>query len=344
MQGHLGWETFQMTFGTEEKAIAKLEAAGALHWSGPGKPWNIPRKVHPYMSRAWEYEAKLVNIATPPDVPPMNTHRQYFMFLTGPRSGSEWSMGLLDQHPLVCASGEYDSAAAGFSTEASKATHFFYANLLFFISVLCPTSYSTFLSVVMPNAVMYPRLAHNYMGDCVVKKGCLWGFWARHLVQLSNESQQHRCRPDYDRSNDGLDHHLPRLCEAVRILRLRGARCARGWLHPAKLRVRGLNFFLRYCCEADDRKCREKTHFQTKNARRCASDSDINCFVDDTKINEYNSGMLKAWNDPQPILDLYIESLLQKERDVQLKMEGLEQNLVACSCSPRSQVIGFKAM
>ena len=63
-------ETDDEDMEEEEKAIAKLEAAGALHWSGPDKPWNIPRKVHPYMSRAWEYEAKLVNIAPPPDVPP----------------------------------------------------------------------------------------------------------------------------------------------------------------------------------------------------------------------------------------------------------------------------------
>merc|ERR1719272_387896 len=41
-----------------------------------------------------------------------------FILLTDPRSGSEWIMEVLDQHPEICASGEFHEPNTGFPREA----------------------------------------------------------------------------------------------------------------------------------------------------------------------------------------------------------------------------------
>ena len=116
-----------------------------------------------------------------------------FLFLTAPRSGSEWAMSLLDQHPYVCASGEADNPDTGFPREA-----------------------------LMPNAATYPRLAHANLNDCALKKGCTWGFFSHHVWILSrdDEMQRRRCHETYDpvAEGDPIAMHLPRLCNAVKLL------------------------------------------------------------------------------------------------------------------------------
>ena len=74
----------------------------------------------------------------------------------------------------------------------------------------------------MPNAATYPRLAHANLNDCALKKGCTWGFFSHHVWMLSrdDEMQRRRCHETYDpvAEGDPIAMHLPRLCNAVKLL------------------------------------------------------------------------------------------------------------------------------
>ncbi|KAJ8600765.1 hypothetical protein CTAYLR_006104 [Chrysophaeum taylorii] len=88
----------------------------ALQWNGDNKPWlakgapyadaylrHAPRRLRDRRQR------RRAEVAT--------MKRQSFVVWTGPRSGSEWFMSVLDAHPRVCASGE-SSGRRGWPREA----------------------------------------------------------------------------------------------------------------------------------------------------------------------------------------------------------------------------------
>ena len=215
LQGTIGWPLFEAQSVNEKAAIERLDNAGALHWSGGGKPWDTPRRVDPRFTRSWDQEAyslgvlseeiaKVYSETVSHDKDKGHEVPRTFLFLTAPRSGSEWAMSLLDQHPFVCASGEANNPDTGFPREA-----------------------------LMPNAVAYPRQAHSNIKDCALKKGCTWGFFSHHVWMLSrdDEMQRRRCNETYDpiAEDDPIAMHLPRLCEAVRLLLDRGPS---HWIDP----------------------------------------------------------------------------------------------------------------
>ena len=68
------------------------------------------------------------------------------LLVTEPRSGSEWMMDLLDAHPDICASGEREFPTNGFARES-----------------------------------LIPGRWNLGIGDCTLKRGCMWSFVAEHV-------------------------------------------------------------------------------------------------------------------------------------------------------------------
>merc|ERR1719329_867597 len=104
----------------------KLKSSFGLHFNGPRKPWE-PSSGNPYSQffflhyapksvRKAFYDVAKVHSAQ--RMQRVTNNRTSFVIITDPRSGSEWFMEMLDQHPEICASGEKDDSASGFPREA----------------------------------------------------------------------------------------------------------------------------------------------------------------------------------------------------------------------------------
>jgi len=103
----------------------ELRRSFGLHFNGPHKPWD-PSGGNPYAKIFLAYAESQVREAfgrKDQDLQALRraraaTNSTSFVVLTDPRSGSEWFMELLDQHPEICASGEADDGVVGFPREA----------------------------------------------------------------------------------------------------------------------------------------------------------------------------------------------------------------------------------
>ena len=117
---------------------------------------------------------------------PKEVTRDLFMLLTSPRSGSEWLMTMLDQHPHVCASGESHRPESGYPTEAM-------------------------LSQGM-----------SWLPMCSIKKGCTLEFVLDGISNFTNSgaTDPHLCQPgvqfEYTASN--IDQHRQRICNFINVL------------------------------------------------------------------------------------------------------------------------------
>ena len=87
-----------------------------VHYTGPLKPWAPNSSVEDDTLRPWLRMMELEGLDLPPQLPKEPT-KSLFALLTSPRSGSEWIMTMLDEHPEVCASGESKKPEMGFPTE-----------------------------------------------------------------------------------------------------------------------------------------------------------------------------------------------------------------------------------
>lgn len=87
------------------------------HYTGPSKPWVPNSPIEDKAIQPWLAMMKQEGLALPEQLP-KEPSKNLFVVLTSARSGSEWLMGMLDQHPQVCASGEASKPEMGFPTEA----------------------------------------------------------------------------------------------------------------------------------------------------------------------------------------------------------------------------------
>jgi len=124
------------------------------------------------------------------DVPeqlPKDASKEVFAVLTSPRSGSEWLMTMLDQHPEVCASGESNKPEMGFPTESllSQAT--------------------------------------SWLPVCSIKKGCTLGFVLDGIAEFTNGGaimDPPQCQPGFQiaHADSNIDGHRQRLCNFIDAL------------------------------------------------------------------------------------------------------------------------------
>ena len=94
-----------------------LDTTDVAHYTGPSKPWAPLSPVEENALRPWLNMMEQEGLDLPEQLPAQPT-KDLFAVLTSPRSGSEWLMTMLDQHPEVCASGESKKPEMGFPTEA----------------------------------------------------------------------------------------------------------------------------------------------------------------------------------------------------------------------------------
>jgi hypothetical protein len=133
----------------EEGLDHYFASSSFLHYSGRRKPWNAPGStpsIEPALAAPWRAVMESLKLPLSPLLPPPPP-RIKALFVTEPRSGSEWFMDALDADPLVCATGERAFPTNSFAREALIPGH-------------------------------YPAVTFN---NCATKKGCQWKFIAENL-------------------------------------------------------------------------------------------------------------------------------------------------------------------
>jgi LPS sulfotransferase NodH len=214
--------------------LANLRSSFGIHYNGPRKPWDTDNA---FAGVFFQYAPAVVK----DDIRRLTLQRldarakreannaTAFMILTGPRSGSEWFMELLDQHPEICASGESTNTANGFPREAlipgrySKA--FNEAALLQTLSIANinmskkPLEAPISLLQVAKNVNYAPEALDSGPSlaeqTCQRKFGCTWGNVASLLWHVA--SNPHLCDGTRDvwtqRAQVTAITHLPLICE-----------------------------------------------------------------------------------------------------------------------------------
>ena len=160
-----------------------LADAVFLHYSGRRKPWSVSASKDPLLEPelAKPFYDVTDKLGLPPaPSPPALLPRVKALFVTEPRSGSEWFMDTIDAHPQVCATGEREFPTNGFAREALIPGH--YAGVQF--------------------------------ADCAVKKGCQWGFIAQYVpTYIKNYNQLCPTGTMKGLSSELIDTHGKRLCK-----------------------------------------------------------------------------------------------------------------------------------
>jgi lipopolysaccharide biosynthesis glycosyltransferase/LPS sulfotransferase NodH len=184
--GFIEWNRFSQTFGQD----FLNNSVDVIHYTGPTKPWIANTTIEPRSLQPWldfmESEGMKV-----PDQLPTENGKKLFTLLGSDRSGAQWIMSILDNHPSICASGEGQKPESGF-----------------------------------PADVMLP-MGLPWFPICSVKRGCSFAFMRDAVLELSQGMDKRgrtgriptQCRWDYiDVDKDGLGHHLPRVCRFLRSL------------------------------------------------------------------------------------------------------------------------------
>jgi hypothetical protein len=130
-----------------------------LHYSGRKKPWRLPAQEGPAGMVEPELAAPWLDVLSRLDLQDAGAAQEQLtqqratkkerikaLLVTEPRSGSEWMMDLLDAHPDICASGEREFPTNGFARES-----------------------------------LIPGRWDLGVGDCTLKRGCMWSFVAEHV-------------------------------------------------------------------------------------------------------------------------------------------------------------------
>jgi lipopolysaccharide biosynthesis glycosyltransferase/LPS sulfotransferase NodH len=184
--GFIEWNRFSETFGPD----LLNTSVDVIHYTGPTKPWIANTTIEPRSLQPWLDIMKNEGMKVPDQLPAENRN-QLFTLLGSDRSGAQWIMSILDNHPAICASGEGQKPESGFP-----------------VDVMLPMG--------MP---WYPI--------CSVKRGCSFAFMRDAVLELSQSMDKRgrtgriptRCRSDYiDVDSDELGHHLPRVCRFFRSL------------------------------------------------------------------------------------------------------------------------------
>ncbi len=110
--GFIDWGRYQKSFGDDF-----FDSVDVAHYTGPKKPWAPLTTIEGVAVQPWLDMMEEEGMEQPEQLPKEPT-KNLFALLTSYRSGSEWLMSMLDQHPEVCASGETQKPEIGFPTEA----------------------------------------------------------------------------------------------------------------------------------------------------------------------------------------------------------------------------------
>jgi hypothetical protein len=180
--GFIEWDRYAATFGDnfyDDVAVA--------HYTGPDKPWVNESRIELRAIEPWLKMMERENMTIPIQLP-LEPTNNLFTLLGSDRSGAQWIMSILDQHPQVCASGEADKPETGFPAD-----------------------------VLLPEGLpWYPY--------CSIKRGCTYEFISNMVVELisniTDTKVPFRCVDSYDgiANNDPIASHLPRLCSFIQKL------------------------------------------------------------------------------------------------------------------------------
>mmetsp|Transcript_24540 Transcript_24540/g.42002 ORF Transcript_24540/g.42002 Transcript_24540/m.42002 type:complete len:1055 (+) Transcript_24540:79-3243(+) len=179
--GFIDWQRYQKTFGDDF-----FDFVDVAHYTGPSKPWAPLSPVEENALNPWLDMMDFEGLEVPEQLPPTGT-ADLFAVLTSPRSGSEWLMTMLDQHPEVCASGENAKPEMGFPTE----------------SMLSQTT--------------------SWLPVCSLKKGCTLGFVIDGINEFTSGgtiSDPPQCQPGFSikHFDANVDGHRERICNFIEAL------------------------------------------------------------------------------------------------------------------------------
>eukprot|EP00581_Thalassiosira_minuscula_P028591 CAMPEP_0183755862 /NCGR_PEP_ID=MMETSP0739-20130205/4565_1 /TAXON_ID=385413 /ORGANISM="Thalassiosira miniscula, Strain CCMP1093" /LENGTH=1102 /DNA_ID=CAMNT_0025992861 /DNA_START=157 /DNA_END=3465 /DNA_ORIENTATION=+ len=179
--GFIDWQRYEKTFGNDF-----FKSVDVAHYTGPSKPWAPNSPVEENALKPWLNMMETEGLDAPEQLPPTGTE-ELFAVLTSPRSGSEWLMTMLDQHPEVCASGESSKPEMGFPTESmlSQAT--------------------------------------SWLPVCSIKKGCTLGFVLDGVNEFTNGGtvlDPPQCQTGFSiaHADSNIDGHRERICNFIRAL------------------------------------------------------------------------------------------------------------------------------
>ena len=192
--GFIEWDRYAATFGEDF-----YDDVAVAHYTGPDKPWVPESRIELRAIEPWLKMMELEHMPIPPQLP-LEPTENLFTLLGSDRSGAQWIMSTLDNHPQVCASGEADKPETGYPAD-----------------------------VLMPEGLpWYP--------SCSIKRGCTYDFVSKMVTELvsnlASANLPHRCAEDYDSATDPVSNHLPRLCHFVKQLdgNFDGTNVARLWV------------------------------------------------------------------------------------------------------------------
>jgi hypothetical protein len=145
---------------------------------GPAKPWSANTTIESPLLKPWLDYMKQEDMEILEQLPETNG-RELFTLLASERTGANWIMNTLDNHPSVCASGDARRPESGFPTDA-----------------------------LMPDSL-------TWLPVCSVQRGCTYAFLRNAVVEIA--ANETRCGTDQP-SRDPLRDHLLRCCNFYRAL------------------------------------------------------------------------------------------------------------------------------
>lgn len=182
--GFIEYDRYAKQFGPDFMATS----VDVIHYTGPDKPWASNTTIDRLSLEPWLHYMRQEEMPIPPQLTDEPT-TDVFVLLASERTGGEWLMTELDQHPHICASGEHGKPESGFPSNA-----------------------------LLPSGL-------EWLPQCSIKRACSLEYIENAVLDLRDTMDRRgrtavvplRCQHP-DPFTDPLGEHLDRVCNFIRAL------------------------------------------------------------------------------------------------------------------------------